>query len=79
MLLHQAKEPHIFDQLSRIRSQNQKGKIDFVLVFEHKFNHLADKVYEQLEATGLTVQQVSPCVPAATLFLVPCAFFDDWV
>eukprot|EP00750_Incisomonas_marina_P024438 INCI5116.1.p1 GENE.INCI5116.1~~INCI5116.1.p1 ORF type:complete len:1950 (-),score=259.30 INCI5116.1:876-6725(-) len=69
-----AKEPHIFDQLSRIRSQNQKGKIDFVLVFEHKFNHLADKVYEQLEATGLTVQQVTfPLLePRKSFVLVSC-------
>jgi hypothetical protein len=52
--------PHLFDRLceSTARSATGSHKIDFVLVFQHKFKHLVDKVQAQLEATGLSVQQV---------------------
>ena len=55
--MQRSEVPHIFDRLSKV-AKKQHTKVDFVLVFEHKFKHLVDKVQEQFEATGLTVQQV---------------------
>jgi len=72
-VLAQVKAIDIFEVLSKTRTRS-RGKIDFVLVFQHKFKHLVDKVHDQLEATGLTIQQVQfPILaPKKYMILVSC-------